>query len=290
MSWQIIIILQVVAGTAITLLSRRFALKSEKSFFSIGLFSYFAIAISGMLVSLIANQGLPPLPSSAAWWFIVAEGVFIPMGWLVQLYLIKSIGASNAVLVGMFNSLVIATLSIVLYHDAISPMFLLGAAFLVTSSVIALRIKPDETHSSHDAFSRKVGLVLFGAVTAAIGAICEKQAIDMTGVWNYAVFGWAMQAVGTGIIFAFFGRKELPHLTKHVVRRGLALGFLTSLSGGLYIYAISIGTLSHTILAATSRAGLIMLLSAIFFRERNALRKRVLAFLLAIAGIWCVVG
>lgn len=288
MSWQLIISLQVIVSTCMTLLIRHYSLKSQKTFFTTGALSYTAIAVSGTIISLIAQHRLPQVVHLDAWWFLVGEGICIPIAWLIQYRLIRSIGASNATLVSTFNAFAAAMLSIVLSGDDLSGRFLFGAGFLMTSAFIALSIKPNNSRVDTLSLRRKISLVILSALFFSIGMFCEKQAISSIGVWNYASIGWMMQAFGAIMIFLLFGRPEQRHISRQTIQQGILLGLVTSIAGCLFIYALSIGTLSHTVIATTAKVALTMIFAAIFLHETNHFLTRLIASILAIMGIVCI--
>lgn len=290
MSWQIIITLQVIVGSFLTIIIRYFSLRSQKAFFSIGAFSYLAIALVGALLSLAVNHQLPALPSLSGWLYLIGVGLAIPVGWLAQYRLISLLGASNAVLIGTINSMVAALFGIVFLQDHFSVTFMIGTVLLIGSSALALRIKPDAAHHDPTPLMYKLLLIGLGTLAFAVGMVCEKQAITSLGVWNYAFYGWTMQAIGAFLLLVIFGRHDRKYITKSVAKQGLLIGFLTSISGSLFIYALSLGSLSHTIIGSTGKVALTMIIAAIVFKERNALVLRITALVLSICGLWCIVG
>ena len=160
---------------------------------------------------------------------------------------------------------------------------------VLSSIVIVFRVQPDSRHQQPAATLKKISLIAAMVGLYAVGLFSEKRAIDTIGVWNYASFGWLLQLIGALALCSFYGRHELSHATWRGVQKGLTLGFVTSLAGGLFIYALSIGTLSHTIIANSGKVALTTLFAAIFLHERNALQQRLLAFVLSMGGLWFLV-
>lgn len=289
MTWQIAITLQILASVVMTMFTRRITLSNKNVFISIGVGSYFVVAICGIILSITSNGGLPALPSATAWGYILIEGLCIPASWLIQYKLISRIGAGNAITVSTLNTISTALLGILFLSEGVSMHFIVGALFIIGGTLITLRIHPDLDHHSRPPLMLLLTLVTAGAVLFAIGMYFEKIAINTIGVWNYSAYGWGMQLVGVTILFLLFGRKELPHITHQVIRHSLLLGLTTSVAGGLYIYALSIGSLSHTVVATSGKVAITALLAAVFLKERNNLVLRFTAFLLSIIGLWVIV-
>lgn len=269
-----------------TIFTRRLALSDRKLFFVIGVLSYFTIGFMGFIYSIVFGHGLPDIPSGKAWLFIVAEGFFIPAAWLLQYKIISKLGASNAVIITTANNAATAFLGFIFLKESFSPLFIVGSVFILGGIVTVLRIQPDMNHRETVPSNKKLLMILVMLSFYAFGMLFEKKAIDLIGVWNYACFGWGMQFVGALAICVFYGREEIVHITATSVRKGLLLGLMTSVAGGLYIYALSIGSLSHTVVAASGKIAITMLLAALILRERNALRRRIIAFALVVVGLY----
>lgn len=285
MTWKIIIITQVLVSAAMTVFTRRLALNDRRLFFVIGVLSYGVIAIMGFIFSIVFGQGLPTVTNPAVWPYLLIEGIFIPVSWLLQYKVISMLGASNAVLATMLNYVGAAITGFIFLNEKYTLTFLIGVLFIFSSIYISFRIQPDTAHTENSTLKTKTLIVASMAIFFAIGIFSEKQAIDLIGVWNYASFGWGLQFAGAFLLLLIFGRHELNHITRRSVQSGLILGFVTSIAGGLFIYALSVGTLSNTIIAASAKIALVMLLAAVFLKETNSLYMRIAAFILASIGL-----
>lgn len=289
MTWQLAIILQIVVSSAMTLYMRRISLSIRQVFFGVAVLSYAIIAVAGWMYAVIMSDNIQ-LPPRDIWWLLVIQGVAIPGSWLVQYRLIKYIGASNAVIVTTLNTLAAAAAGVMLLGEAIDWRFVLGAVMIVGGILMALGLRADTEHTASLPFSVKVLLALTGAGLFAVGMFAEKSSVDSIGAWQYMGFGWSMQAIGSLTLFALFGRSEIRHIDRSVMRRAGALGVLTSIAGGLYVYALSLGTLSQTVIATSGKAAVVMVFAALFLHERNALHIRLMAFVLTMCGLWLVLG
>lgn len=289
MTWQIAITLQVLISALMTMFTRRLTLSIKQVFFGIGVASYFMVALCGLIFSLIYNHGLPALPSTDAWVYIFIEGLCLPASWLTQYKLIGYIGAGNAVTATTLNMISAALLGVWFLNEGLSVSFIIGALFIIAGMLITLRINPDIEHHLRAPFIVVFALVIAGAMLFAVGIYSEKIAINTIGAWNYSAYGWGMQLIGAAFLFILFGRKEIPHINRQVIKNGLLLGLITSVTGGLYVYALSVGSLSHTVVAASGKVAITVFLAAVFLKERNNMVFRITAFLLSMVGLWLVV-
>lgn len=291
MSWQVAIILQILVSAVMTLFTRQLSLSLKKAFFSVGMLSYLAITVAGSLYALTLGHTGFNLPPANVWPYLLIEGCCIPAAWLTQYKLMSYIGASNAVIATTVNTVGAALAGILFLNEPLTAAFVSGAVFIIGGMVIALRIRPDEVHQhARVSLALKIGILILGTLLYALGMFAEKYAVNSLGVWRYVIFGWGAQGIGALVLFLAFGRRELTGINRRVIRGGIALGLITSLSGLLYIYALSIGSLSHTIIAASGKTAIVMILAAIFLRERNSLWQRIAAFLLATIGLWLILA
>lgn len=273
-----------------TMFARRVSLSIRNVFFGVGLLSYLAVAAAGWCYMLIASHGQLALPATSVWPYLLVQGVAIPAAWLIQYKLISYIGASNTVIATTLNIVTTALLGVVALGEPVSFSFGLGAVLMSLGVILALQLQPDTHHHAHVSFARKLVLTAIGSFIFAIGMTSEKIAVDHIGAWSYMGVGWSLQAVGALTMFVLLGRHELPRITTHTISKGLLLGLLTSVAGALYVYAVSIGSLSHTIVATSGKVVVVMFLAAIFLHERNRPLQRGLALLLTMLGLWLVLS
>lgn len=288
MTWQLAILLQISVSSLLAIFTRVVSLSVRRVFFGVAMLSYITIAVFGWLYAVAFGEAILSVPNTQTWVYLVLEGLCIPASWLVQYKLIAYIGASNTVIATTLNTLVAATIGIVFLGEPLSWLFLLGGGAILVGIMLALGLQPDTQHRANASLKLKIGLAVSGSILFAIGMLAEKLAINQLGPWGYAGFGWSMQALGAIGLFVVFGSKELPHINALVIKRTIALGLLTSLAGMLYVYALSKGSLSHTVMATSGKAAVVLVLAAIFLHERNALFRRLTAFTLVTFGLFII--
>jgi drug/metabolite transporter (DMT)-like permease len=269
-----------------TLWARRLTLNYKKAFYLVVFCNYAIIALIGIALAIIANHGsLPALPTPSSYIYLIGVGIFIPLSWLLGYKLIAIVGASNGVIAGLASFVITALFGVVLLGESISLAFIIGCIFLLLGMYISLRIQPDEKHKNSSSLVLKVSLVMGSALAIAVGLLCEKEAITALGVWSYSAYGWGMQFVGATILLFILGRQELKKIPTGLIKNSLFIGLLSSIAGGLFIYALSKGTLSSTMMATSAKATLTVVLAAIFLKERNNIPTRILALCVSIVGL-----
>ncbi|MFZ1484387.1 MAG: EamA family transporter [Candidatus Saccharimonadales bacterium] len=284
--WPVVIVAQVIVSSVMTVVTRKLSLSNKRIFFVVGFIMYAVIALMGFVYSLVFGVPIAYVPSVEAWLYIVPACVGIVTAWLLLYRTISLVGASNGVLIAMVNYLAAAALGYLVLGEAVSSTFVLGAVLILVSMYIAFTVRADTKHVAHVLLGKKIVLVVAMALAFAFGMLFEKLAIDTMGVWEYARYGWLMQFVCASVFVLVIGRKEFKHLNVATFNKALFLGLLTSVAGGLYILALSLGTLSATMLATSAKITLTSVLAYVFLRERNALGLRVLALVISIAGMW----
>ncbi len=287
--WPLVIIAQVIVSSIMTITTRKLSLSNQRVFFVVGFFIYLMVAIMGILFSFIFGVDANYWPSATAWQYIFPACIGIVVSWLLVYKTISMFGASNAVLITMANYIGTATLGYVVLGEHVSSSFLIGAVCIIISLWIAFRVRADNSHT--DTIPTYVKILIVAVMVAAFsfGMMFEKLAIDTMGVWEYARYGWLMQFVCATMFVGFIGRSEFDHINKATVKKAVILGLLTSFAGGLYILALSLGTLSGTMLATSAKITLTSVLAYIFLNERNSLGLRIVGLIFAIAGMWLII-
>ncbi|MBP9667745.1 EamA family transporter [Candidatus Saccharibacteria bacterium] len=290
MSWELIIILQVVISAVLSLITRKISLKHPDASFSIGLFAFIAIGLLGCVYATLFQGALPHLPPPHMWTLLILEGLTIPAAWLIQYKLVRHFGASNGTVISVAFILFASLAALALLREPFDIWFLSGSLSIMAAVFIVLRIAPDDNHKRTLSPKNAIVLVVVGGLLYAVGMLSEKIVVNDIGAWNYAAYGWIMQAVGASFLLLVFARHELRKLSPSIITSGLTFGALTSVAGMLYIYALSLGSLSHTLILGSSKLALTAVLAAIFLNERNNIQKRILALLLSIIGIWLIIA
>lgn len=288
MTWQIVILAHIVVSALMTTLARSLSLSNRKAFFVVGFVSYMTISFAGIVYSFIFGVPWHYLPSTQELIYILPAGIGIVTAWLLHYKIIGLLGASNAMITSMANYIGTAVLGLIILGEHLSPTFVVGGALILTSIWVALRIQPDEQHKVRVSRAKLVLIIVAMMSAYSVGMLFEKISLDNIGVWEYARFGWFMQFICAGVLFALMGRREITHISPSTIRRAALLGLTTSVAGGLYILALSTGTLSSTILAASGKIALTSVLAYVFLRERNALPLRLAALALTIVGLWLI--
>jgi|GEM_PF-1394113 uncharacterized membrane protein len=289
MQWQTAMAIQIIASSILALVTRWFALTERKLFFTVGLVSYAVIAAMGCIYLLLFGNGIS-VPHARTWLYLVGEGVLIPISWLLNYRAVGLFGASNAQQISVVTYISTALLGFWLLHEPFTWTFMTGSLLIFVSIITALRIQPDATHHQQVSWRYKAILVGGMAVSFAVGIYCEKQALIAIGPWDYALFGWSMQCLGAVMLWLLLGRGERVHVTPRGLQKAAILGVLMSLAGLLFIYALSKGTLSSTVVAASAKIGLVTVLAALFLREDNNLYLRIFATACSVTGLWMLLG
>lgn len=286
MPWEIIISLHVVAGATAFLYVRRVTALYHQQFL-VGLIAYYVIAVAGWILTA-ATIGKPDLQAAGqALPFIILQGVLIPAAWFFDYRLISHVGASSAAIAVLLKPLMVALLGILIVKESVSAALVVGGAVMMLSVLVTFSIRKPSTDSKQlpVPVSKKLFLAVGGSVLYAIGILGEKLTIDTIGVWSYTSLGWSVQAVGATLILLVFARNEITKVSLVFMARSILVGLLTVTSGVLFVYALSVGSLSGSALVASGRTALVVAVAALLFKERNRPMRRIVAFTLMLAGL-----
>ncbi len=288
MSWNTVIVLQIITSSFLTLWYRQTGIVLKQRTLQISFVVYIWVALSGTLISYFANDfSVPSIPSREALIFICLEGFFIPAYWIIQFKLIRMLGAANSVIIQTLNYWMAASFGLILLGDNITKYFLVGLIFIVSAVYLSLSASTKATQKSinWDLNLSKLGLIILAAFFFAAGMTAEKIAIEKTGLWNYAFYGWLAQFVGATCFYLIFDQNRKIAISRRFLFYSSVAGIITALSGFFFIYALSSGLLSKTIILASSKIVLTSVLAVYFFKENNNLLRRFSALLLAVLGL-----
>ncbi len=289
MPWNLIVILQIISSSFLTLWYRKTGQVLKNQTLQISFVVYICVAICGVLISFFANRfNLPAYPGKEALFYIIIEGIFIPAYWIIQFKLISILGAASAVVVQTLNYWTAALFGLVLLGENLSKYFIFGFIFIFIAVYLSISINLKNNNGQKMIKSinnSKIILVVLAAIFFAIGMTAEKIAIDKTGVWNYAFYGWIAQLIGATLFYYLFGQKNKKPINAKFLKFSIIAGFMTALSGFFFIYALSSGMLSKTIILTSSKIVLTSVLAVYFFKENNNLVRRFTALLLALLGL-----
>ena len=181
------------------------------------------------------------------------------------------------------------TLGILLLDEPLTVGLFVGAMLLLSGVYLALSVNGRHVKKNNVTLAKKLYLLCMSALLLSIGLLFEKLAINSIGVWDYAMFGWAAQGAGAVILFSIFGRQELGlQRTARFWRYAFVAGLLTTLTGSLFIYALSTSMLSSVVLASTAKITLTSVLAFWLLKERTYLGKRIAAVALAVCGLLAI--
>lgn len=291
MSWQVAIILHVLVSALMSLLVRHYTLINKRAYFSIVAIMYITIFVFGLFVNFVFADGYIMIPRNTKTWLcLLLEGALIPAAWLLQYKIISHLGVTNANISSSLKYVTTALLGTVFLGEKLSLTFLVGMVLIIIGIYIVTSISPDEYHELKLTRFKTVFLIISMSILYSLGMLIEKLAIDATGVWSYSVLGWFMQALFASLYMIIFGRHELSNLKKKTFRQGVFLGFTVALAGVFFVYALSMGTLSQSVMVAGSKLLLTTVLAAIFYKERNDILKRMIALLLSIIGLLLILS
>lgn len=292
MIWYSLITAHIVVGAFMPIALRKYSLRYPKIHFIPVISIYICVALVGLIVAIahtiISGSQLPSINNYSNLWPLVGVGIFIPLSWTIQFRLIRYIGASNTAVALMTNYLAASVFAVVLLKDSVSTLFIAGSFLLLSGVLVSSFVRPDSKHNQKISKFKILGLILLMSLSFGFGIMCEKVAIDDASVWAYIMFGWCAQLVGASIIIGIAGKKEIVKVTWPQAWHGLLIGLLGALAGLTFVGALSISQLSNTVMATSAKVTLTALLAAFLLKERNQILLRILAIILAIAGLWLI--
>lgn len=272
-------------ANAWAVIAAKYALSRRKSGgFLFGAIAYTVIGIGGMLAGWFLADSYPVLDTRSIL-LLAVPAIGFPLAGITSYYMVKLAGAGNAAVLMVLHYLFLAAAARLFLGETLSGFQLAGAVILMLSVLFA-------TVASHGNF-KKASLVTLGV--ASLNGLCyffatpaEKVLIGNWGFAEYVSISFPLQAVGSWVLLFIASRAsdiKLYWPTKREYKWSTISGLFTLAGGMLYIYALSITSLSQAGLASSLKVIFVAVFSIILFKETTRIWLRMASLALSISGL-----
>jgi drug/metabolite transporter (DMT)-like permease len=239
MPWQIAITISILAITATSLIRRHHSQRSHAPpSFPPAISFVFGIAPLGIIAGLL-------LPHQVEWTgrlillLIIISSATAVGNWL-GFIANKRLSATRFMLVTRAQSIMIILMGWLILNERLSPKELVGAAFLITASALAIAAPVEKFEKSKQIIhSQAIVLALVACFMGAIGLVTEKAALGHMDIGAYLIFGYSAQALGIALLaLKDVNRASLSRLTKKELKWSTAMGLANGFGGVFYVTAL----------------------------------------------------
>ncbi len=282
---------QNILAAVFAIYSRRIAKLFRQAALPLNLIGYAIIAISGICYATFAGWYLVSMEAFMQYATVfIAAGLCFAITNILSFVVFEYVDAATATLLSTFNVISSVVFATLLISESLSWLQLVGAIIILASLQMVLSLQVAPTKIKQKARIMSVVLSVLSSVFFGLSVTAEKYLLNRVNLPTYLVFGWTFQFVGVAAItLGFVGmRKRRLNLLQNMEfwRMALPAGVIRMLAGALFISSLRLAN-NLSIIAVFSGLKIIFvaLLGAILLKERDYLRRKIEAAVLASVGI-----
>jgi drug/metabolite transporter (DMT)-like permease len=289
MPWQLVMVFQNSLAAIFAVNSRYIATNFKRATLPLNLMIYAVIALSGVCYGLLkgVNQ-ISGVQFEHFIGFFILAGLCFAITNILSYVVFQYVDAAVATLLAVCNILASVIFSSIFISEGLTARQLLGALVVLVSMLCIVSIHM--TSSKHKRLWIGIGLSISAGVFFGIASTTEKYLLNHVNLPTYLAFGWSFQLAGVIVVSLILGRRIQANyrLLKQVTfwRLALPASFIRMVSGLLFIFSLKLSNnLSIISVFSGLKVLLAALLAAYLLEEREYLRRKYEAALLAIIGI-----
>jgi len=279
MNWQIFVALSIIASAVTAILQKVLIRKTTVS--PIAFAAGFQIAVSMLVGIILIFKGfhLPDLAPIRL--NLLLMPILYALGNVSKFQSVKKIEVSEFTVIFQASTVVAVLTAIVFLNESFHLLQVFGL-FLILASIVLVTLK------NHIKFSLSAGELwaILSAATYGVAFANDAYILRSFDLWTYTFLAFLLP----GLLCLPFLGKDIKSL-KHLVEKDNVIGFL--LSAAIFsiavltvYYAYQIGRNAAQISSITPTYSiLIVILAAIFLKERDRIPRKLFAAALAIIGV-----
>lgn len=267
-----------VAASASPLQRRQIALKRSTDKGQVD-FAFRVMLITFVLSAILILFKKPELHQSISTVLLLAVtcGVFGAMAIASQYVAQRHVEAGVTSLVSQIYTPVTIILATLLLHERLKPLQIVGTILLLSSVFFV----SNKHRLSKWRFDRYFMLMFLCGVLMAFVLTAERALIKENGITTGTWVSWGAQTLCLAIAALIVGSKSQYNLKDTGITGGLR--FLQQLSWVIVITVVA--NLSVASAVTTFKIVIVFIAAAIFLKERQDLRRKIIGSLIAVAGL-----
>jgi drug/metabolite transporter (DMT)-like permease len=282
MSWQLLIILFLILGTASYIIRRYLATTLDKYNRLINGFFFIAVLYPlGLIVASFSN------PNLAIGWqnllfLLIGSGVF-PLFGILSFRASKDVDAGLYTILNNITPIVTIIAATVLLNENLSPQQQLGAAIVISSTFLVTlpRLKYRSRSKANGIVIAIISVVLLG-----LALVYERWMLTRIDFGAYLVFGWGAQTIWM-LAIAWPNRKDIKILkNRQNLLPILGYGLTNAFKGLCFVGALKLSGNASVVAASTSFMSVLVIIAAYFtLKETEWLWFKIAAAIIGTIGL-----
>jgi uncharacterized membrane protein len=270
------------ASTASQLQRRHLSLKREDDKGQIDFaFRVMFITLFGSLILFLFKRPEFNQDPTTIILLAMVSGVFGSAALALQYIAQRHVEAGLTSLIGNIYTPVTIILAILILHEGLRPIQILGTVLLLGSVILVSR----KHRLSRWKFDKYFMLMVLSGVTLGFCLTAERSLIKENGITTGTWVSWGAQVLCLGVL-ALVARAKSQYTLKDTGITG-GLRFLQQLSWVILITIVA--NLSVASSVTTFKIVLVFTAGAIFLNEREDLKRKITGSLVAVAGLLLMV-
>ena len=284
MSWQLLILISVVLYSISVLLQRVILKENESRPIAYSIFFQLLVGIViGIVGFLFADMSLPSNLGSLFWNLLLMTFLY----GFSNVFIFKSLKqteASKFTIVFASRAFFTVLASALLLKEFLTGTQFVGA-LLIFSGVVLVNLK-----SSKFFLDKGSLLALFGAITFGIANTNDRYLLKSFNIYPYITLAF----IAPFFLMSAVYPKELKHiklfLDKKILKKALLLSVVYAFSAAAFFAALQASSSSSLVASVNITSVIvIVMLSAIFLKERDNLPKKIVGAILSFIGLLLLV-
>ncbi len=265
MTWQILISIYLVLGTAAYLLRRSLAKRiSEHNKLINGFFFLCVLYPLGLIVAAFSSPDL-----SVGWlnmFFLLAGSGVFPLIMVMAFRASKDVDAGLYTILNNLTPIITIVAASLLIHETLNGRQMVGAAVIISSAFLATLPK-----LNHHRKNPSSGLLFALASVSLLGLaiVYERWMLTRIDYGAYLVLGWGSQTMWM-VIMAWPERKYIHLLrTKENRNKVIGYGITNAFKGLTFVSALKVSGNASLVGASSSFMAVLVVISAYFILKEN---------------------
>lgn len=277
--WFILSIAAALAYTAVNLLMRLLAIKSNSPRTFSFVYNFWGALFA--LIIFLLERSTPPDIRLIPWFQFIFIGITAILYGLFERFQFiarKGIDASTLVIIFRLTPVIAFAGSLIFFKEAIEPYKLLGSILLISSSLVVIHKNPQLRANP------ALLIALFCALTLGFAWMLDKPASVGIPASFYSAIMWALP-----LVFIAFPSIPIKQIVKEFSLGGWKVAltaFLNVLGFVFYLKAFALVDASQVIPIVSSSATLVVLGGILLLHERTFLVRKIISGVLMLIGIF----
>jgi len=278
MDWYLLAITSIVAAS-FTGVFKKIMLQNDKQVLESVILFQFIAAFIILIPTLIHGFKMPPITSFPINFLIM--GVFYGSTMILLFSAYKRIGASDVAILATLETLTVIILGNLFLNEVLNIKMIFGIIFILTSILLL-----SWNNFKKINFNRGFLYVIIASIFAGIAGISEVIPTRNSDVLSFMVVGYILPGIFVYIVYLYKSRKIKIDLNNVNLKYTSLLALFSVIAYTPFYFAIKFdGQLSQILAINKTSIIFTILLAAIFLKERNNLKTKILCGFLSVIGI-----